>query len=76
MRLPPHSKNSRSVDVCRGANLSPAFCIGCTRRLGLAGVLNGVTAQQGQDRRHHLDGGRNRIWRLEDEGLPRRSGQL
>lgn len=39
-------QGSRSVDVCRDANLSPALCIRCTRRLGLASVLNGVTAQQ------------------------------
>ena len=35
-----------SIHVCRDADLSPAFCIGCTRRLGLASVLNGVAAQQ------------------------------
>jgi hypothetical protein len=37
---------SQRVDVCRDANLSPAVCIGCARRLGLASVLNGVAAQQ------------------------------
>jgi hypothetical protein len=36
----------RSVDVCRDANLSPAFCIGCTSRLGFASLPNGVAAQQ------------------------------
>ena len=35
-----------SIRVCRYADLSPAFRIGGTRRLGLAGVLNGVTADQ------------------------------
>jgi hypothetical protein len=36
----------RSVDVCRYANFFPAFCIGSSRCLGLAGVLNSITAQQ------------------------------
>src|SRR3981081_860199 len=35
-----------SIRVCRYADLSPAFRIGGTHRLGLAGVLNGVTADQ------------------------------
>jgi hypothetical protein len=33
-----------SIRVCRYADLPPAFRVGGTRRLGLAGVLNGVTA--------------------------------
>jgi hypothetical protein len=36
----------RRFDVRRHANLSPSFCIGCTRCLGLASVFDGVTAQQ------------------------------
>ena len=39
-------QGARSVNVCQNAHLSPAFSIGCARRLGLAGVLHGVTAQQ------------------------------
>jgi hypothetical protein len=35
-----------SIRVCRYADLPPAFRIGGTRRLGLAGVLNAVTADQ------------------------------
>ena len=35
----------RGVDICRYANFSPAFCIGSARCLGLAGVLNSITAQ-------------------------------
>src|ERR1700738_1056508 len=34
------------IDVCRDANLSPAFGIGGARRLGLGSVLKGITAQQ------------------------------
>ncbi len=36
----------RGVDVCRDADLSPAFGVGRTSRFGLASVLNGVAAQQ------------------------------
>jgi hypothetical protein len=36
----------QGVDVGRDADLAPGLCIGCTRRLGLASVLNGVTAYQ------------------------------
>ena len=32
-------QGSQSVDVCRDAHLSPAVCIGGTRRLRLAGEL-------------------------------------
>src|SRR5260370_39523434 len=35
-----------SIRVCRYADLSPAFRIGGTHRLGFPGVLNGVTADQ------------------------------
>ena len=34
------------VDVRRNANRLPAFCVRCSRRFGLAGVLNGVAAEQ------------------------------
>ena len=39
-------QGSRSVDFCRDADLSPAVCIGSSRRFGFASLRNGVTAQQ------------------------------
>src|SRR5215467_2694486 len=60
-------QGSRGDDICRYANFFPAFCIGSTRCLGLAGVLNSITAQQqmcrqtiagGQTKDHLRDFGR------------------
>jgi len=34
------------IYVCRDADRSPVFCIGCTCPVGLAGIVNGVTTQK------------------------------
>src|SRR5260370_7900218 len=48
-------QESRSLDVRGDADLSPAFCIGCTSPLGLASGLNRVPAQD-QRCRHTIPG--------------------
>ena len=56
----------RGVDICRYANFFPAFCIGSTRCLGLAGVLNSITAKQ-QMCRQTIAGGKTKDY-LRDFG--------
>ena len=56
----------RGVDVRRYANFFPAFCIGSTLCLGLAGVLNRITAQQ-QMCRQTIAGGKTKDY-LRDFG--------
>ena len=59
--IPSSESQSRqygcSVDVRRDADLSPAFRVGCAHGLGLAGVLNRVTARQ-QMRRQTVAAGK------------------
>src|SRR5215469_13537276 len=54
----------RSVDICRYANFFPAFCIGSTRCLGLASVLNSITTQQ-QMCRQTIAGGQTKDYLLD-----------
>ena len=46
VRSESQSRQARCVDICRDADLSPAVCIGSSRRFGFASLRNGVTAQQ------------------------------